>query len=133
MKKILIPIFLFLFSQMTLGELLEKKFSWKVIYQSPIEIISIDDNLIKINGNYVSFWYLQEMTGWKNNYWIRKEVYDCKNKKALGLYYYQGENSFKNVPKDIPDLTSGDYWIDLTSDRYVPTLYKKLCVKKIYF
>jgi hypothetical protein len=130
-------IFLFFLSLLTVNychsEVLNIKPEWKIIYQSSNEVIKIDTKSIKRRDNLVSFWFTQENFGWKENYWLYKEVYDCINKKMMSLYYFQGSSLPKTLPNNISDLRENGSWFDLSFTRYVPTIYRELCEKNVFF
>lgn len=109
--------------------------SWKIYHQSTSETIRIDESSIKRKGSYVSFWYVSDLKSYPDIHFLWKDVYDCKNKKQMVLFY-EVVKSIKVLPKNIPDLTDEDRWSDITSTGWDRGVFQKLCeptVKKTYF
>ena len=84
-------------------------------------------------GNFVSFWYVSDLKSYPDLHFLWKEVYDCKNKKTMSLYY-EVVKFIDVLPKNIPDLTDEDRWLGVTTDLWDSKVFSQLCKpKKTYF
>jgi len=106
---------------------------WKIYHKSSYETIFIDENSIKRKDNYVSFWYVSDLTSHPDLHFLWKEVYDCKNKKTMSLYY-EVVKSIDVLPKNVPDLTDEDRWLGVSNNLWDSEVFSKFCPsKKTYF
>lgn len=106
---------------------------WKIYHKSNHQTIFIDENSIKRKNNYVSFWYVSDLTYYPDLHFLWKVVYDCKNKKTMSLYYDVVE-SIDVLPKNVPDLIDEDRWSGLSGNGWDSEVFSKFCPsKKTYF
>jgi hypothetical protein len=128
---IFFPIFVFFIS----CSKLDKKVDWKIYQQTEYITVFIDDNSIKKKDNYVSFWYFSRLPLWGETNFLWKMVYDCKKRKSMSLYF-EVVPSIETLPKNVPDLTDEDRWVDITNDDWDSSFFEKHCgslIKKFYF
>ena len=108
---------------------------WKTYHQDGYQTILIENNSIKVKGNYVSFWYVSKIKDYPQTFWLWKEVFDCKNYKVMTLYY-EVTKSLDKLPSDVPDLTDEDRWLNITKNGWDADVFRVLCestIKNIYF
>ena len=113
----------------------DKSPQWKIYHQSDYETILIDEASIKRKDGFVSFWYSSELKSHPDVHFLWKEVYDCKKRKGMSLFY-EVVKSIDTLPKNVPDLTDEDKWMDVTSNLWDSKVFSQLCeptIKKTFF